>query len=143
MKTKATEVSPVVRGWLVVDARGQVLGRLAVKIANFLSGKDRVSYTPQVDGGGFVVVVNAALVLVTGSKENRKLYYHYTGYPSGLRSETLRSLRARKPEDLIRRAVSGMLPRNRLHDRRLARLFIYRGSEHPHAAQVGKSHAES
>lgn len=141
MKTKTLSSTEIKRAWHLVDAQDQILGRLAVTVANFLSGKQKIDYTPHLDGGDYVVVVNAAAVKVSGKKESRKIYYSYTGFPSGLRMESLTALRQRRPEEIIRRAVNGMLPRNRLHDRRLARLLIYKGSEHPHAAQLGGQHA--
>ncbi len=143
MKTKAFRKKETQGKWHLIDARGQVLGRVAVKIAGLLSGKGEVGYTPNAVTGDYVVVVNAALFEVTGKKEDRKRYYRYTGFPGGLRSETLGKLRQRRPEEIIRMAVSGMLSRNRLHDRRMSRLFIYKGESHPHAAQTGGKNADS
>lgn len=122
--------------WHLLDAGTAPLGRLAVKIANALSGKNKVSRRPNLDDGDFVVVVNAARLVVTGKKEKDKFYYRYSGYPGGLKKESLGHLRARRPEEIIRHAVSGMLPKNKLLDRRLARLKIYAGAEHPHQAQI-------
>lgn len=143
MKTKAFREKESAGKWHVIDARGQVLGKVAVKIAGLLCGKGDVDYTPNAVTGDYVVVINAALFEVTGKKEDQKRYYRYTGFPGGLRSESLGKLRQRRPEEIIRRAVAGMLSRNRLHDRRLARLFIYRGESHPHAAQTGEKNAGS
>lgn len=140
--TRAVKISSVVRSWHLVDAHDRILGKVSVEISRLLSGKGKVDYTPNIDLGDYVVVVNAVGVALSGKKDDSKIYYRYSGFPSGLRSETLKSLRQRKPEEVIRRAVSGMLPRNRLHDRRLARLFIYKGSEHPHGAQMGSKNAE-
>lgn len=122
--------------WQLLDASQEPLGRLAVKIANLLSGKSKINRLPNLDEGDYVVIVNAAKVTVTGKKEKDKLYYRYSGYPGGLKEESLGHLRARKPEEIIRHAVSGMLSKNKLLKRRLARLKIYAGPEHPHQAQV-------
>ena len=124
------------RPWHLLDAGQEPLGRLAVKIANLLSGKNKVDRLPNLDEGDSVVVVNASLVVVTGKKERNKLYYRYSGYPGGLKEESLAHLRKRKPEEIIRHAVAGMLPRNKLQARRLARLKIYSGPKHPHQAQI-------
>jgi len=139
MKTK---VLSSLRKWHLIDAQGQILGRLSVKIATLLSGKNKITYTPNIDDGDCVVVINGGGFAVSGKKEKNKYYYRYTGYPGGLRSEALHDLRVRRPEEIIRRAVSGMLPRNRLHDRRLARLFIFKGNEHPYGAQLGGENAQ-
>lgn len=112
------------------------MGRLAVKISNLLCGKDKVDYLPNLDGGDCVVVVNAASSVTTGNKETKKFYYRYSGYPGGLKKESLGHLKARRPEEVIRLSVRGMLPKNKLADRREARLFIYAGADQPHAAQI-------
>lgn len=138
MKTRILKGAEINRKWHLIDVKGQVLGRTAVKIADLLSGKSKVSFTPNIDDGDYVVVVNAAKVSVAGRKLERKNYYHYTGYPGGLRTEAMGALKQRRPEELIRKAVSGMLHHNHLHDCRLARLFIYKSSEHPHTVQLGE-----
>lgn len=123
------------RSWLVVDASGQTLGRLATQIADALRGKRKPAYTPHIDTGDFVVVVNAEKIAVTGNKLAEKRYYRHSGYPGGLKSRTLQEMLDRRPEEVIRRAVKGMLPRNRLARKQLTKLKVYAGPEHPHAAQ--------
>jgi large subunit ribosomal protein L13 len=126
------------RNWLLVDAEGQTLGRLATQIADALRGKRKPEYTPHVDTGDFVVVVNAEKIHVTGDKRAQKRYYRHSGYPGGLRSRTLNDMLERRPEEVIRRAVKGMLPRNRLGRKQITKLKVYAGPEHPHAAQQPK-----
>ena len=123
------------RDWYVVDAEGKTLGRLATRIADTLRGKRKPEYTPHVDTGDFVVVVNAGKVRVTGDKLNDKLYHRHSGYPGGLRSRSLGQMLERRPEEVIRLAVRGMLPRNRLGRRQLTKLKVYASPEHPHEAQ--------
>jgi len=123
------------RSWVLVDASGRTLGRLATQIADILRGKRKPEYTPHVDVGDFVVVVNAEKIVVTGNKREAKRYYRHSGYPGGLRSRTLGDLLERRPEEVIRRAVRGMLPRNRLARKQLTKLKVYAGPDHPHAAQ--------
>jgi large subunit ribosomal protein L13 len=123
------------RDWLLVDAEGQTLGRLATRIADALRGKRKPEYTPHCDTGDFVVVVNAEKVAVTGDKLRQKLYHRHSGYPGGLRSRTLADMLERRPEEVIRKAVKGMLPRNRLARKQLTKLKVYAGPDHPHAAQ--------
>jgi len=125
----------VVRKWYVVDASGYTLGRLASKIAAILRGKHKPTYTPHVDMGDYVIVVNADKVVVTGNKERDKIYYHHTQYPGGLRSITYQDLMKKHPERVIEYAVSGMLPKNRLRKRMLKRLRVYASADHPHKAQ--------
>ncbi|MDD5557347.1 MAG: 50S ribosomal protein L13 [bacterium] len=135
MKTymaKKDEVRPV---WHLVDADGKVLGRLATRIAGLLRGKDRPTFTPHVDTGDFVVVVNAAKVRLTGKKEEQKVYTRYTGYPGGLRVEPIKRVRERHPERIIERAVAGMMPKSRLGRAMCRKLKVYAGPDHPHAAQ--------
>jgi large subunit ribosomal protein L13 len=127
------------RKWLVVDANGQTLGRLATRIADALRGKRKPEYTPHIDVGDFVIVVNAEKVAVTGKKRQEKLYYRHSGYPGGLRSRTLEQMLERRPEEVLRLAVKGMLPRNRLARAQLRKLKIYAGPDHPHAAQQPES----
>jgi large subunit ribosomal protein L13 len=124
------------RKWLVVDAEGQTLGRLATQIADALRGKRKVEYTPHVDTGDFVVVINAEKISVTGKKRTDKRYYRHSGYPGGIKSRTLEEMLDRRPEEVIRKAVKGMLPRNRLARRQITKLKVYAGPEHPHAAQT-------
>jgi large subunit ribosomal protein L13 len=127
------------RTWVVVDAADKTLGRLAVKIANALRGKDSPTFTPHVDTGAFVVVVNAEQVKLTGRKEERKMYQRYTGWRGGLRETPASVVRERHPERMIELAVRGMLPRNNLARTQLKRLKVYAGSEHPHVAQQPES----
>jgi large subunit ribosomal protein L13 len=136
MRTYTAKPGEVERRWYVVDADGQTLGRLATRIADTLRGKDKAQYTPHVDTGDFVVVVNAEKVLVTGNKLDQKRYYRHSGYPGGLRSRTLREQLERRPTEVIRKAVKGMLPKNRLARQQLNKLKIYAGPEHPHEAQA-------
>jgi large subunit ribosomal protein L13 len=136
MKTYNAKPGEVERRWYVVDADGQTLGRLATRIADTLRGKDKAQYTPHVDTGDFVVVVNAEKVRVTGNKLDQKRYYRHSGYPGGLRSRTLREQLDRRPTEVIRKAVKGMLPKNRLARKQINKLKIYAGPEHPHEAQA-------
>ena len=138
MKTWNAKPGEIERQWQLVDAEGQTLGRLATRIADTLRGKDKPQYTPHVDTGDFVVVVNAEKVAVTGKKLDDKRYYRHSGYPGGLRSRTLREQLDRRPEEVIRKAVKGMLPRNRLGRAQLRKLKIYAGPDHPHTAQAPK-----
>ena len=138
MSTKTYNAKPgeIERRWYVVDADGQTLGRLATRIADTLRGKGKPQYTPHVDTGDFVVVVNAEKVHVTGNKLDQKRYYRHSGYPGGLRSRTLREQLDRRPTEVVRKAVRGMLPKNRLARRQLTKLKVYPGPEHPHSAQA-------
>ena len=136
MRTYNAKPGEVERRWYVVDADGQTLGRLATRIADTLRGKGKAQYTPHVDTGDFVVVVNAEKVRVTGNKLDQKRYYRHSGYPGGLRSRTLREQLKRRPTEVIRKAVKGMLPRNRLARQQINKLKIYAGPEHPHEAQA-------
>jgi large subunit ribosomal protein L13 len=135
MKTYTTKQSEVTRSWRVVDADGATLGRLATEVAAILRGKHKTIFSPHLDTGDPVIVVNAAKVRVTGNKLKAKNYVRHSGYPGGLRSETLEQLLARRPEEVVRRAVRGMLPRNRLGEQMSRKLHVYAGAEHPHAAQ--------
>jgi len=123
------------REWLVVDATGKTLGRIATQIADVLRGKRKPEYTPHCDVGDFVIVVNAEKISVTGKKREEKRYYRHSGYPGGLRSRTLNEMLDRRPEEVIRLAVKGMLPRNRLARAQLRKLKVYAGPDHPHEAQ--------
>jgi large subunit ribosomal protein L13 len=135
MKTYTAKPREIEQAWRLVDADGQILGRLATEIADTLRGKNKPAYTPHVDTGDFVIVVNADKVRVTGKKLEQKIYYRHSGYPGGLRERTLAEQLARRPEDVIRRAVKGMLPKNKLAAAQLRKLKVYAGPEHPHAAQ--------
>ena len=135
MKTYAATAADRQRDWYVVDAEGRNLGRLATRIADVLRGKLKPEYTPHTDVGDFVVVVNAEKITVTGDKRTKKVYRRHSGYPGGVRSRTLAEMLDRQPEEVIRRAVKGMLPRNKLARRQLLKLKVYAGPEHPHQAQ--------
>jgi large subunit ribosomal protein L13 len=134
-KTYAVKASEIERRWFVVDATGQTLGRLASRIARVLEGKHKPTYAPNLDTGDHVIVTNAARIAVTSDKLETKLYIRHSGYPQGLKQETLGHLLARRPEEVIRRAVKGMLPRSRLGAQQLRKLKVYAGPEHPHEAQ--------
>jgi large subunit ribosomal protein L13 len=123
------------RRWFLIDARDQVLGRVASEAAKLLRGKTKPSFTPHVDCGDFVVIVNAEHVKLTGPKDKTKVYYRHSGFPGGIRAQTAEKVRASRPERLLREAVTGMLPKNRLGRRLATKLKIYAGGEHPHAAQ--------
>jgi len=135
MKTYVATPADRERNWLVVDAAGKTLGRLATQVADQLRGKRKPEYTPHVDVGDFVIVINAEKIAVTGNKLADKRYYRHSGYPGGLRSRTLGDMLERRPEEVIRRAVRGMMPRNRLARKQLTKLKVYAGPDHPHAAQ--------
>jgi large subunit ribosomal protein L13 len=138
MKTYVATPADRERNWYVVDADGKTLGRLATQIANALRGKRKPTYTPHIDVGDFVIVVNAEKIAVTGNKRADKRYYRHSGYPGGLKSRTLQEMLDRRPEEVIRKAVKGMLPRNRLGRKQLTKLKVYAGPDHPHAAQQPK-----
>ncbi len=135
MKTYLPKVNLDARKWHVVDAEGKVLGRLAVEVANVLRGKNKPIYTPHLDAGDFVVVINAEKVLLTGKKETDKEYMSYSGWKGGEKRQTVAQVRARHPERLILHAVKGMIPKNRLGDALLTKLKVYKGNQHPHGAQ--------
>jgi large subunit ribosomal protein L13 len=139
MKTYVAKPSDRERNWLLVDASGKTLGRLATQLADLLRGKRKPEYTPHIDTGDFVVVVNAQRIAVTGNKRQAKRYYRHSGYPGGLRSRSLEEMLERRPEEVIRLAVKGMMPRNRLARKQLTKLKIYAGADHPHAAQKPES----
>ena len=138
MKTFNAKPAEIERDWYVVDAEGQTLGRLAVRIVDTLRGKNKPTFTPHVDTGDFVVVINAGKVAVTGKKLDDKFYYSHSGYPGGLRTRTLREQLQRRPTEVLRKAVKGMLPRNSLGRAQIRKLKIYAGAEHPHSAQKPK-----
>jgi large subunit ribosomal protein L13 len=135
MKTYSAKPREIEQSWYLVDADGETLGRLATEIADVLRGKRKPAYTPHVDTGDFVVVVNAEKIHVTGNKLEQKIYYRHSGYPGGLRQRTLAEQLQRRPEEVIRKAVKGMLPKNRLAAAQLKKLKVYAGPEHPHEAQ--------
>jgi large subunit ribosomal protein L13 len=135
MKTYSAKPAEVTREWYLVDADGLTLGRLATVIADTLRGKRKPTFTPHVDTGDFVVVVNAEKVHVTGNKLDQKMYYRHSGYPGGLKSRTLREQLDRRPTEVLRAAVKGMLPKNKLARQQITKLKIYAGPEHPHASQ--------
>jgi large subunit ribosomal protein L13 len=135
MKTYVATPADRQRDWYVVDAEGQTLGRLATRIADALRGKRKPEYTPHIDTGDFVVVINAEKIHVTGNKREQKQYWRHSGYPGGIKSRSLAEMLDRRPEEVIRKAVKGMLPRNRLARRQLTKLKVYAGPDHPHAAQ--------
>jgi large subunit ribosomal protein L13 len=136
MKTYNAKPGEIERRWYVVDAEGKTLGRLATQIADQLRGKTKPQYTPHVDTGDFVVVVNAEKIAVTGKKMDEKIYYRHSGYPGGIKQRTLREQLDRRPTEVIREAVRGMLPKNRLAARQLTKLKVYAGPDHPHEAQA-------
>ena len=135
MKSFMAKKDEVTRRWFVVDAQGKVLGRLASRIAMVLRGKNKPQFSPYLDTGDFVVVLNAEQVRLTGHKLDQKKYYRHSGYPGGLKETSVRQLLAKKPEEILRHAVRGMLPKNSLGRQQLKKLKIYVGAEHPHQAQ--------
>ena len=124
--------------WILIDAKGQVLGKIAADIASILRGKTKPTYAPYMDAGDFVVVVNAEKIVLTGRKWSQKMYYHHSGYPGGIKGVSAEKLRQKRPEEIIRRAVWGMLPKNRLGRKLIKKLKVYEGPEHPHVAQKPK-----
>ena len=135
MKTQSAKKEEVSHSWYVVDATDKTLGRLSTEIANRLRGKHKPEYTPHVDTGDYIVVVNADKVKVTGNKTTDKVYYHHTGFPGGIKSITFDKLMQKAPERAIETAVKGMMPKNKLSRSMLSKLKVYAGGEHPHAAQ--------
>ena len=135
MSTFSAKADQVARKWWLIDAEGQVLGRVAVKAANLLRGKEKPIFTPHVDTGDFVVVINAEKVRLTGKKEEQKTFVSFSGFVGGHKSESVRSRRARHPELLVEHAIRGMIPHNRLGRAVYRKLKVYRGGQHPHAAQ--------
>jgi len=131
--TQSTRSRDIIRTWHLFDAKGKVLGRIAVQIAHALMGKDKPNFVRHLDCGNHVVVVNAAHVVATGKKETEKLYTHYSGFPGGFKAKALWQVRREKPVSVVRRAVYGMLPKNKLRDRLVTRLWIYAGADHPYA----------
>lgn len=135
MNTYMANEADVTRAWHVIDAKGQTLGRLAAVVANLLRGKNKPTYTPHVDTGDFVVVVNADKVVVTGKKSSDKVYRHHTGWPGGFRQVNFAKLMQEKPTRIVEKAIYGMLPHNKLGAKQYRKLKVYAGSEHPHASQ--------
>lgn len=134
-KTFSQKPADVTRRWVLIDAKDATLGRISTAIAKYLIGKYKPTYTPHVDGGDYVVVINAKELVVTGAKETDKMYYRHSGFPGGLKEAQLKALREKSPESIIEEAVKGMLPKNKLSPERMARLRIFPGAEHDHAAQ--------
>jgi large subunit ribosomal protein L13 len=136
MKTQFAKKGDIERKWYVVDAKDAVLGRLAVKVATYIRGKNKPVFTPNVDTGDFVIVINADKVRLTGNKTTDKVYYHHSGYIGGIKSVTAKELLETKPEAIIEKAVWGMLPKNRLGRTMIKKLKVYKGADHPHKAQA-------
>ena len=134
-KTFSQKPADVTRRWVLIDAKDATLGRISTAIAKYLIGKYKPTYTPHVDGGDYVVVINAKELVVTGAKETDKMYYRHSGFPGGLKEAQLKALREKSPESIIEEAVKGMLPKNKLSPERMARLRIFSGAEHDHTAQ--------
>lgn len=130
--TKSTKLSEIKRSWHLIDLKEKTLGRISTQIANLLMGKSKPYFVRNLDLGDYVVVINTKQVKVSGKKEKQKKYYRYSGYPGGLKSETLENLRRRNPSEIIHHAVRGMLPQNKLRDRMLKRLYVFEGEEHPY-----------
>jgi large subunit ribosomal protein L13 len=139
MKTEVAKIEDVKRDWYLIDAQDKVLGRLASQIANVLRGKNKAIFTPSVDTGDFVIVVNAEKIALTGRKLSDKIYYRHTGFTGGLKEITAGKLIEKKPEELIKKAVKGMLPKNKLARHMIKKLKIYAGGDHPHDAQQPKN----
>ncbi len=135
MKTYSIKASEIQRDWYVIDASNQVLGRLATQIAHLLRGKHKPTFTPSMDGGDFIIVVNAEKIRLTGNKPHQKMYYRHSGYPGGLREIPYKMMMEKHPERILYLAVKGMLPKNRIGRKLLTKLRIYTGPDHPHAAQ--------
>ena len=135
MKTQSVNKERVLHDWYLVDADGKTLGRLSTQIANRLRGKHKPEFTPHVDTGDYIVVINADKIHVTGKKETDKFYYHHTGFPGGIKSVALGKMREKSPEKILENAVKGMMPRNRLGRAMLSKLKVYAGNSHPHSAQ--------
>jgi large subunit ribosomal protein L13 len=137
-KTFSLKTADVTREWYIIDASDAPMGRVATQIANLLIGKSKPTYTPHIDGGDYVVVINAAQTVVTGAKETDKVYYSHSGFPGALKERTVKEVRGRTPERLIEAAVKGMLPKNKLASDRMNRLKVFPGAEHAHTAQTPK-----
>ena len=135
MTSYVQEKETVERKWYVIDAEGKPLGRVASKAAHILRGKHKATYTPNIDCGDFIIIINAEKAILTGNKLDNKKYYNHSGYPGGLRERTAREMQEKYPIEMVERAVKGMLPKNRLGRQMYKKLFVYTGSEHPHLAQ--------
>ena len=133
--TKMAKSHEIDRKWYVIDAKGKPLGRVAAKAAVMLRGKHKATYTPNIDCGDFIIIINAEKAILTGNKLDNKKYYNHSGYPGGLRERTAREMQEKYPIEMVERAVKGMLPKNRLGRQMYKKLFVYTGSEHPHLAQ--------
>ncbi|HVQ44751.1 MAG TPA: 50S ribosomal protein L13 [Candidatus Saccharimonadia bacterium] len=138
LKTYSPKPSELTHDWYIIDAQGKTLGRLATLVATYLLGKHRVQFSPHLDCGDNIVIINAAQIAVTGNKLTDKKYYHHSGYPGGIKETSLAELISRNPAAALEKAVTGMLPKNKLTDDRLRRLKVYAGAEHPHAGQNPK-----
>ncbi len=138
MKTFMQRKEDVARDWFVIDAKGQTLGRLATRVANVLRGKHKPTYTPHIDGGDYVIIVNAEKIKLTGNKLNDKIYYNHSRYTGGLRERTAKEMVEKYPVEMVERAVKGMLPKGRLGRQMYKKLFVYEGENHPHSAQKPK-----
>ena len=134
--TKATKASEIKQNWHLVDVKDKILGRISTDIAQLLMGKDKRNFVRHMNIGDYVVVINAADIKVTGNKKENKEYVRYTGYPSGLRTEKFKDLLKRRPTEIVRRSVSGMLPKNKLRKKMLSQLFIYPGAKHPYENKI-------
>lgn len=134
--TRPTKTSQIKREWRLIDVKGKILGRVSSEIAKLLIGKGKPYFTRNLDCGDYVIVINASLVSVSGKKEKDKVYTRYSGYPGGLRKRTFAELKISKPQEIIRHAVSGMLPKNKLRDRMLSRLFVFAQEEHPYEDKI-------
>ena len=135
MKTKSFKISEVDQKWHLIDAENKTLGRLSSRVSSILMGKNKSQYTPNNDLGDFVVIINAEKIKLTGNKESQKNYYKHSGYPGGLKTTTLKELRKDNPEQIIFKAIKGMLPKNKLADKMISKLKVYKGSAHPHVGQ--------
>ena len=134
-QTTILKAEDVKKDWYIVDASGMTLGRLATKVATVIRGKHKPTFTPNVDCGDNVIIINAAKVVYSGDQENKKIYYHHSMYPGGLKAIPIGEMKREKPVELVEKAVQGMLPHNKLGDQMRRHLFVYEGAEHPHAAQ--------
>ncbi len=138
MNTTSPKAEDVPKTWHLIDAEGQILGRLATEVAGILRGKNKPEFTPHVDCGDFVIIINAEKIKVSGKKDVQKIYHRHSGFPGGHKQESLQALRQRRPEAVLEKAIKGMIPHTRLGDHQFTKLNVYAGSEHPHAAQQPK-----
>lgn len=134
-QTRFIKSDEAIKKWYIVDAKDQVLGRLAAKVASIIRGKTKPTFTPNTDTGDFVIVINADKIKLTGKREELKEYFHYSGYPGGLKKKSYQEIMSKKPEFVVEKAVKGMLPKNRLGNQLIKKLKVYSGNEHPHNAQ--------